>query len=85
LHCFCIAQAVTKSKLKSVIVVDFSGPGDKLTELDRTLADRFSTALAKSNGKFSVAERTQCKPAKGPDGNPSAVRQTIEVTFHLYR
>jgi TonB family protein len=24
-------------------------------------------------------------PANGPDGNPAAVRQTIEVSFHLYR
>jgi TonB family protein len=24
------------------------------------------------------------KPAKGPDGNPAAVVQTVEVTFHLY-
>jgi TonB family protein len=24
------------------------------------------------------------KPALGPDGKPAAVRQTIEVTFHLY-
>lgn len=23
-------------------------------------------------------------PAKGPDGNPAAVRQTVEVSFHLY-
>jgi TonB family protein len=34
---------------------------------------------------IEVVESWQFKPAKGPDGNPAAVRQTIEVTFHLYR
>ena len=24
------------------------------------------------------------RPALGPDGKPASVRQTIEVTFHLY-
>ena len=24
------------------------------------------------------------KPALGPNGKPAAVRQTVEVTFHLY-
>ncbi|MGC1968024.1 MAG: hypothetical protein WA673_16290 [Candidatus Acidiferrales bacterium] len=52
-----MAQAVAKSKPKSVIVVDFAGPDEKTTELGRTLADRFSAALSKSSGKFSVADR----------------------------
>jgi periplasmic protein TonB len=31
-----------------------------------------------------AVESWRFNPAKGPDGNPAAVRQTIEVNFHIY-
>jgi TonB family protein len=52
-----MAESIVKSKRKSVIVLDFSGPGEKYTALGQTLADEFSTALSNSSGKFSVAAR----------------------------
>jgi TonB family protein len=33
---------------------------------------------------IECVERWQMKPSIGPDGQPAAVRQTIEVSFHLY-
>jgi len=50
-------KAVAKAKLKSVIVLDFSGPSEKDTALGQALAEEFSVALSKSSDKFSVAAR----------------------------
>ena len=52
-----MGEAVAKAKLKSVIVLDFSGPSEKDTALGQALAEEFSMALSKSSDKFSVAAR----------------------------
>ena len=52
-----VELTIAKSKLKSVVVLDFVGPENKSTELGRTLAEKFSSALAGSSGQFSVVER----------------------------
>ena len=54
-----MAEALVKSKRKSVIVLDFSGPGGKYTALGQAFANKFSMALSKSSDKFSVATRGQ--------------------------
>jgi TonB family protein len=54
-----MAEAIVKSKRKSVIVVDFAGPSEKYTALGQAFADKFSMALSKSSDKFSVAARGQ--------------------------
>ncbi|MHB8755902.1 MAG: energy transducer TonB [Candidatus Acidiferrales bacterium] len=41
------------------MVLDFSGPGLKVTRFGRNLANQFSEALAESDGKFAVVDRTQ--------------------------
>lgn len=53
------AEAMGKAHAKKVIVLDFSGPGLKVTQFGQNLADQFSEALAKSGGKFAVVDRTQ--------------------------
>lgn len=54
------AQAIEKAHAKSVVVLDFSGPGLKVTQLGRDLADQFSAALsAASSGKFKVLDRSR--------------------------
>jgi TonB family protein len=65
-----MAEAIVKSKRKSVIVVDFSGPGEKYTALGQAFADKFSTALNKSSDKFSVAARTQLGEALANNNVP---------------
>jgi TonB family protein len=52
-----MAQTIVKSKLKSVVVLDFVGPEKKFTELGRTLAEKLSADLAKSSDQVSIAER----------------------------
>jgi TonB family protein len=54
-----MGEAIAKAKLKSVIVLDFSGPGEKDNALGQVLAEKFSMALSKSSDKFSVAARGQ--------------------------
>ena len=38
-----------------------------------------------SESAIETVRSWRFKPATGPDGAPAAVRQTIEVTFHLYK
>jgi TonB family protein len=37
-----------------------------------------------ANAAIEAVQQWRFEPAKGPDGRPVAVRQIIEVTFHLY-
>lgn len=53
-----MADAISQSKQKSVVVLDFGGPGGKPNALDRSIADQFSAALAKSARKFKVVDRS---------------------------
>jgi TonB family protein len=67
-----MAEAIIKSKRKSVIVVDFSGPGEKYTALGQAFADKFSMALSKSSDKFSVAARGQLGEALAQNNVPQS-------------
>src|SRR5271156_4361612 len=65
-----MAEAIVKSKRKTVIVLDFAGPGEKYTALGQAFADKFSMALSKSSGKFSVAARGQLGEAFAKNNVP---------------
>jgi TonB family protein len=52
-----VADAISDSKDNSVVVFDFSGPGDMLTSLGQHLADEFSEVLSKSSQHFRVLDR----------------------------
>jgi TonB family protein len=52
-----MAEVLVKAKQESVIVLDFSGPGENDTALGQALAEKFSSALSKSSDEFSVAAR----------------------------
>ena len=54
-----LADSISSSHQKSVIVFDFVGPGDKFTALGTDLADQFSAALAQSATTFTVADRKE--------------------------
>lgn len=52
-------EALHKAHTKSVVVLDFFGPGLKVTQLGRSLADQFSSVLSSaSGGKFKVLDRS---------------------------
>ena len=54
-----IADAIARAKLKTVVVFDFSGPDNRLTQLGLDLAANFRTVLAKSGPKFQVEDAQQ--------------------------
>ncbi len=78
-----LAPALTKSKRESVIVLDFSGPDEKLTELGRLLADNFSTALAKSSDKFSVTDRGEITGSLAKRGLPPSSFGHVDIALWL--
>lgn len=56
-----MAKALTEANVKTVVVFDFMGPGDRLSQLGQELADGFSDALANSGGKFNVIDRAKVR------------------------
>jgi TonB family protein len=58
-----ISAAIAKAKIKSVIVFDFSGPGDRVTMLGQKLADEFDSELASSGENFHVENRSEIADA----------------------
>jgi TonB family protein len=64
----------------TVILVAIVGPDGQAHDI------RVVTALPDglTEKAIEAVRSWKFKPAKGPDGTPAAVRQTIEVTFHLY-
>lgn len=54
-----IADQISHAKLKSVVVFDFSGPDNRLTQLGLDLAASFRTALAKSGPELHVLNTEQ--------------------------
>src|SRR5271169_1247011 len=76
-----MAGAIVKAKRKSVIVLDFLGPDEKLTALGQTLAERFSTALSKSSDQFSVAARGQIANSLAQTGVPTSAFNDIGIAL----
>ena len=54
-----IADEISHAKLKSVVVFDFSGPDNRVTQLGLDLAASFRTALAKSGPKLHALDTEQ--------------------------
>jgi periplasmic protein TonB len=73
-------EAVKAKYQGTVLLVAIITAGGRATEI------RVAKGLGLGLDEKAVeAVRTwRFRPALGPDGKPSAVRQTIEVTFHLY-
>jgi TonB family protein len=62
-----IAAAIVHAKQQSVIVFDFSGPGDKVTLLGQILADDFSDALGRTGSRLQIQNRHN--PVEGSAAN----------------
>jgi TonB family protein len=70
-----VARAIAKSNQQSVVVLDFVGPENKISELGRTLAEKFNADLAKTNNGFSVADRGRIAESLANKGlSPPGVR-----------
>jgi TonB family protein len=58
-----MADAITHAKVKTVVVLDFVGPNNRMTELGQKLADDFSSDLAKSKANLAVQDCAQLREA----------------------
>jgi TonB family protein len=76
-----MAEAIVKSKRKSVVVLDFSGPDEKYTALGQALADKFSSDLSKSRDKFSVGARGQIGEALAKNNVPQSSFNDINIAL----
>jgi len=54
-----MAEALSHSKQKTVIVFDFAGPDNTVTALGQELADEFSNSLSKSSHNLHVENRSR--------------------------
>jgi len=54
-----LAGAIVHSKQKTVVVLDFSGPDNKITALGERLADDCTVALAKADGQIQIEDRSR--------------------------
>ena len=54
-----MAKALIEAKVKTVVVFDFMGPGDRLSQLGQGLADGFSHTLANSGGHSTSSIATR--------------------------
>jgi len=62
-----IGSAISDTKVKSVIVFDFSGPDKKITALGQKLADDFNSALERSASGIKVESRARIANAMRQD------------------
>lgn len=54
-----LSGPIVHSRQRKIAIFDFTGPGDKMTELGKQLADDLSVALAKSAAKLHVEDRSR--------------------------
>ncbi len=80
-----MADAISHSKQKTVVVLDFAGPAYEVTALGRHLADNFSAALAKLGGQFTVEDRGQVVEALQRKHLAPEIVRDPEGTLHFAR
>src|ERR1700683_279165 len=56
-----VAQAISRSRQASVVVVYFFGPDENFTQPGKSLADQFNDDLKKSSAQFAIEERSQMR------------------------
>jgi len=56
-----LAGPIIHSKQRTLAILDFSGPGNKVTALGEKLADDLSVAITKSGGNLQVEDRARIK------------------------
>lgn len=62
-----LADTIVHSKQKTVAILDFSGPGDKVTALGEKLADDLTIAMTKSEPKIHALDRSQVEKQRQED------------------
>jgi TonB family protein len=80
-----MGDALTKVNTKKVVVFDFMGPDERLTQLGRDLADGFSRTLASASGKFAVIDRPQIQAIIEKNRVAPDVIRDSEIAWWLAR
>jgi TonB family protein len=80
-----MAKALTKAKVKTVVVFDFLGPDDRLTQLGQELADGVSRNLASAGGKFAIMDRAQVRAVIEKNRIAADVIRDSEIAWWLAR
>jgi TonB family protein len=65
-----LADSIAQAKQKTVAVLDFSGPGDKVTALGEKLANDLSDSMAKSGANIQIEDRTRIERERQSDTHP---------------
>lgn len=80
-----MAKALTKAKVKTVVVFDFKGPDEKVTQLGQDFADKFRSALAKSGGNFVIVDRAEVQAVVEKNRVVPDVIRDPEIAWWLAR
>lgn len=80
-----MAKALIEAKVKTVVVFDFMGPGDRLSQLGQELADGFSHTLANSGGTFNVIDRAKVRTVIEKNRVAPDVIRDPEIAWWLAR
>jgi hypothetical protein len=80
-----MAKALADAKVKTVVVFDFMGPGDRLSQLGRELADGFSRMLTTSGAKFDVIDRVKVQAVIEKNRVAPDVIRDPEISWWLAR
>jgi TonB family protein len=76
-----MAQAISDAKFQRVVVVDFYGPGEGISNLGVTLADRFDENIRKSTVGPMIQDRSQMAAWIKDKNWPLSVFNSIDVTL----
>lgn len=78
-----MAQLVSDSKLRSVVVIEFYGPDERFTNLGVTFADRFNDDFRKTTARDALRERSQMRAWIKNKGWPLSVFKSIDVSLWI--
>jgi len=76
-----MAQAVSDSKLGTVVVVDFYGPEEGFTNLGVTLADRFDEDFKKTKAGATIQDRNQMRDWIKNKNWPLSVFKSVDLAL----
>lgn len=80
-----ISKALAKAKVKTVVVFDFKGPDEKVTQLGQDFADKFRSSLAKSGGNFVIVDRAEVQAVVEKNRVAPDVIRDPEIAWWLAR
>lgn len=80
-----LSKALAKAKVKTVVVFNFKGPDEKVTQLGQDFADKFRSALAKSGGNFVIVDRAEVQAVVEKNRVAPEVIRDPEIAWWLAR